>query len=1036
MNESVLQALMRLFAIVASVNKEGHARNERDVVVEYLQRQFSDELVNKYMDLYDQFIHEYHTDITSSESVNPAIRKDTIEELCIQLNRELEQPQKMFVLVFLLDYINKGEAIADDEKEFLFRVAEYLRINPAELDDSIAFTFDQIQKVKNKADLLFIDSKPAPKEKKIKHLFVDKIHGRIKVLHISSTNTYVLRYDGNQILTLNGHRIKVNRSYIWALGSVIKNPHFGSVYYTWVAGKFIQAKVKSSFVFKAENIEFSYGNSPNGIKRFNLNEESGRLIGIIGGSGSGKSTLLKVLSGVIKPKSGRILINGYDIHKNSDLLRGVAGYVPQDDFLIKELTVFENLYLNARLCYSHYSQEQLNQLVDEALLNFDLVEARNLSVGDAFNKYLSGGQRKRLNIALELIREPSVLFVDEPTSGLSSADSEKVMNLLKRQTFKGKLVFANIHQPSAEIFRLFDKLLVVDQGGRVVYYGNPLDAINYFKRASGYVDADESECLSCGNIDVDQILRNVEARVVDVNGRLTRKRKTSPEEWYKAYMDKIDPIIQQIQRPFTTTIPESLYKIPERWRQMKVFFYRDLLAKFKNQQYLTVTLLEAPVLALILSFYTRSSRDASGFMTDYSFGLNANLPSYLFMAVIVSLFLGLVVSAEEIFRDRKLLERERFLSLSRLSYLSSKTSILFIISAVQMFLFVLIGNRILDIDNMSWRYFLILFSSACWANIIGMNISSGFKSIVTIYILVPLILVPQLLFSGVVVDFQNLHKAIYSGNSVPGVGDAMTSRWAYEAIVVTQFKDNSFSRDIFCYDREINHSMFKKAYVIPELNGRLKNIEQNIRSGNTGSSNMQDIQLVRNEVNKISSDLGIKPPEYLTGDMKSFVTTDDLYTTGHFLDSAWSVYHRQYIGAIADRENILGNKYGGDKKKYLRDRRKYANEKLESLVLNDKELVEYIVYKNEIVRLKNSIYTKPFLTNGRSHFYSSYKNLFGLKIDTFWYNILVIWASTILWFGLLYFDLLRKLITYFENIKLQRFNTRILKILKQYESKI
>ena len=124
------------------------------------------------------------------------------------------------------------------------------------------------------------------------------------------------------------------------------------------------------------------------------------------------------------------------------------------------------------------------------------------------NTFLSGGQRKRLNIALELLREPSVLFVDEPTSGLSSADSEKVMNLLKRQTFKGKMVFANIHQPSSEIFSLFDKLLVVDQGGRVIYYGNPLDAISYFKRASHYVDAEESECLSCGNVNIDQISYN------------------------------------------------------------------------------------------------------------------------------------------------------------------------------------------------------------------------------------------------------------------------------------------------------------------------------------------------------------------------------------------------------------------------------------------------------------------------------------------------------------------------------------------------
>ncbi|NJK95338.1 MAG: ABC transporter ATP-binding protein, partial [Bacteroidales bacterium] len=142
----------------------------------------------------------------------------------------------------------------------------------------------------------------------------DKIDGRIVVLHIPSTNTYVFRYDGKLDLFLNGHNIKPNRSYIWSPGSVLKNPKTGSLYYSRVAGKFIQANIENKFVFEAENIEYNYRNSNNGLKRFNLTEESGRLIGIIGGSGSGKSTLINVLNGNIKPRKGSIKINGFDIH--------------------------------------------------------------------------------------------------------------------------------------------------------------------------------------------------------------------------------------------------------------------------------------------------------------------------------------------------------------------------------------------------------------------------------------------------------------------------------------------------------------------------------------------------------------------------------------------------------------------------------------------------------------------------------------------------------------------------------------------------
>ena len=1024
---------MRLFAIVAVTDENGHLFNDRDVVHEYLQRQFSDELVKKYLHLFDHSLREYHQDIRITASVKAYERSAIIRHLCQHLNNELEQSQKISILIFLLDFINRGIAITDFEHEFLHQVAQDLRIGESELRDAQSFTFDETEKVTNQSNLLFIDSKPSLKQQQIKHIRIDKVEGRLKGLHINSTNTYVLRYDGSQIMTLNGHVIKSNRSYIWAVGSVIKNSRFGSIYYTWIAGRFIQETSDSSFVFEAKSIEYRYGNSQNGIKPFNLNEESGRLIGIIGGSGSGKSTLLKLLSGVLKPRRGSITINGLNIHDHARELKGVIGYVPQDDVLIKELTVFENLYMNARLSFSQLGESKIKEVVEKALLNFDLVEARDLRVGDALNTYLSGGQRKRLNIALELIREPAVLFVDEPTSGLSSADSEKVMNLLKRQTFKGKLVFANIHQPSTEIFRLLDKLLVVDQGGRIIYYGNPLEAVNYFKRAGHYVDAEESECLSCGNISVDQILRNVEARVVDVNGRLTRNRKTSPSEWYSLYMERIDPLIRQIKRPFTNVVPRSLYKIPSRWQQIRIFFKRDILAKLKNRQYLIVTLLEAPVLALILSFYTRSSRDASGMFTHYSFGLNPNIPAYLFMAVIVALFLGLVISAEEIFRDRKIMERERFLSLSRISYLSSKVVILFGISAIQMGLFVLIGNSMLVISHMTWRYFLIMFSTSCLANLLGLNISSGFKSVVTIYILVPLILVPQLLFSGVVVDFQNLNKSIYSPFSVPAIGDAMTSRWAFETFMVTQYKDNPYERDIFPYEWDMNYYMFKKAWVIPEIRERLDSLEKSPDA--MQEKELRSSALIRNEVYKISRDLKNIPYPGFTKENNTRLNPDEIHRIRNYLNRSWQTYHSRYLSAMKTRDQILNEKYR-DRDLLLADKRKYANNKLESLVRNEDELVEYVIDRDQIIRLKNPIYTKPILENGRSHFYSAWKNIRGLKIDTFWFNLMVIWISVMLWFVVLYFDLVRKLFTYFENIKLQRFNQRVFKILKQSERRV
>ena len=206
--------------------------------------------------------------------------------------------------------------------------------------------------------------------------------------------------------------------------------------------------------------------------------------------------------------------------------------------------------------------------------------------------------------------------------------------------------------------------------------------------------------------------------------------------------------------------------------------------------------MEAPILAFILAFFSKNFTFMKGHPI-YIFGENAVIPAFLFMAVIVALFLGLVISAEEIFKDRKILKREKFLNLSRSSYLFSKISILFGISALQSLIFVLIGNSMLDIRGMLLRYWLVLFTASCWANMLGLNISSGFNSVVTIYIFVPLILVPQLLFSGVVVDFNKMHNRISNDKTVPVIGDLMTSRWAYEALAVTQFKDNAYEKYFF-----------------------------------------------------------------------------------------------------------------------------------------------------------------------------------------------------------------------------------------------
>jgi ABC-type multidrug transport system ATPase subunit/GR25 family glycosyltransferase involved in LPS biosynthesis len=1029
MNESILKALIRLFAIFANAKENGQSSNERDIVMDYLDRQYSYEFVQMYLDYFDEQVKHYHPEEVDANELDAkklhVINEARIIEICNQINAELEQEQKMVVFIYLLDFIYSDKRLTDAELKFIGTLGRHLKINDDEMHDAKAFSFGEIYNVLHKDRLMFFDSNPSSGDSDIKHMHVEKIEGKIVVLRLPSTNTFVFRYNGNMMLFLNGHNIKPDRSYIWSVGSVIKNAKIGSIFYSWMAGRFIQATIENKFVFTASDIEYYYFNSKNGLRPFSFTEESGRLIGIIGGSGCGKSTLLNVLNGNLKPRNGKIEINGFDIHKHKDIVKGIIGYVPQDDLLIKELTVQQNLYFNAKLCYSHYSEEQINKVVEKAIFDFDLVEARELNVGDAFTTILSGGQRKRLNIALELIREPAILFIDEPTSGLSSADSEKVLTLLKRQTLKGKLVIANIHQPSSDIFKMIDKLLVMDQGGRVIYYGHPTTAITYFKKASQHADAEESECLSCGNINTDQILRIIEARVVDANGRLTRKRKTSPQEWYEKYLKEIHVKVKQIQREHDSTIPETHFKIPGHFRQFKLFLQRDILAKFQNKQYLLLNAIEAPLLAIILSYFTKNFTFIDG-LPKYIFSENPNIPAFLFMAIIVALFLGMVVSAEEIFKDRKILKREKFLNLSRSSYLFSKITILFALSAVQTLLFVLIGNYMLEIKGMVFKYWIILFTTSCWANLIGLNISSGLNSVVTIYILVPLILVPQLLFSGVVVEFSDMHKKIASEKNVPLVGDMMTSRWAYEALMVTQFKDNRFEKYFYEADKEIRNATYYKSFAIPELETLADECVELQRTNNDSLKLSQNIAVIKKEIIKISYDLGWDVPGFLNSIQKKEYDTFRNAKIKEFLTKADVRYRQIYNHYIKQKDStydFLVNKLGG-KDQFNQFRQEYYNKQVAYIVTNDKELTEFEIQNNEMIRNKDAIFMFPLAEFGRAQYYAPVKRVYNYFIDTFWYNLVIVWLFSGLLFIFLYYDVLRKIFAFIETLRLNRINRR------------
>jgi ABC-type multidrug transport system ATPase subunit len=1031
MTESILKALMRLFAIVTQIHPEDKLKLCRAIVGSYLMQLVRPAKVNQYLIMFDF----YHSSLrerevkTGQKQISLFSVKAII--ICEHINKVLDKEQKLLVLMQLLEILNVNEDVNKESIDFVHTIAIAFKFDNEVFNNCKSFILDTLHAVPRKEDILIADSNASIGLTGIKHIYREYLKGKVIFLTVPSAHAYFFRnIESDDKLYYKGHEVVPNRTYYLEKGTAIKSPLVGTIYYSDIVKEFLSSKIEHKLLFSVEGAQFRFKNSKDGIHEFTLYEESGQMVGIMGGSGVGKSTLLNLLNGNLKPRKGRILINGYDVHREKEQLRGIIGFIPQDDLLVEELTVYENLYFNARLCFRDYSEDEIVLKIHKILVDLDLYEVRKLKVGNPLNKFISGGQRKRLNIALELIREPFVLFVDEPTSGLSSSDSGTVIDLLKEQSLKGKLLIVNIHQPSSEIYKQFDKLIVMDKGGRIVFHGNPLDALIYFKTESQLINAEDGECPTCGNVSPEQVLQILESKKVNDFGDYISERQVTPEQWHSDFKKNIEPEINP-GAEILTDLPSNDFKIPNRKTQFKIFLHRNFLSKLSDKQYLLINLLEAPLLAFILGWFTKYNAGTPDSPGLYLFSENVNLPVYIFMSVIVALFLGLMVSAEEIIRDRKIIQREAFLNLSRFSYFNSKVFILVVLSAIQSMLFVFIGNRFLQIEGMFFHYWAILFVTSVFANILGLNISSAMKSVVSIYILIPLLLVPQILLGGAMIRFDKLNSKLNNPKYVPIVGDMMQSRWAYEALAVHQFKNNHYQRNFFDMERNASDASFKLNFLLPELLLKLNNVERNIKLNSNLQETEKYLQILKNEVVKLGlqiNDIDFSFARMLNPTEFNLAVSN---RTRNFLNDVRKHYSKVLDDAV-DKKDLrlleLKNKLGGTSQ-LISFKQKYQNNSLEELVLNKRETVKIEEYKNQLIRRDEPAYKAADMFYGRAHFFAPEKTFLGLKIDTYWFNLLVLLLMSVVLYLLLILEVIKNIMdfigtyrisdlvkTYFNNI--------------------
>ncbi len=557
----------------------------------------------------------------------------------------------------------------------------------------------------------------------------------------------------------------------------------------------------------------------------------GEMVCVMGASGSGKSTLLKAICGQGQPTTGAILLNGQSLYHNLEPLRGYVAYVPQDDAFDEHLTILENLDYAAAIRSPHLSAKDRLRRIDSKLIELGLSERRDSVVGSSVKKYLSGGERKRLNIGLDMISSADVYLFDEPTSGLSSKDSEHVVEII-RSLSHNKIVLVTIHTPTSKIFQMFNKAVLLDKGGRLVFFGTPQETLQYFATAEHeqQFGTELGGCPSCGTTRPEFIFDVLETPLRDLSGdiiyeenskgQLVPARRYSPDYWRDKYESfRLIQEMRQIslKQDVPTVLPlPSDKKEPTRWRdewvRVNTILKRAFVSKLRNRTNVWTTIFEAPVLAALIGFVLRYAENS-----EYDFASAFHIPTYLFLALVVAMFLGLTNSCDDIIRDRTILERERNLNIHLPYYVLSKFFTLSLFAIIQCVLFLLIGDAILEIRGMFWPYLWFMGTTAVAGVAGGLLISSLVNDAKTAANIVPLVLIPQIILGGALIKYDEMNRNLdflYALTrdraakdqqpaddrmkpkdvEVPFICQFIPMRWSYEAMVVAQAKLNPFTR--------------------------------------------------------------------------------------------------------------------------------------------------------------------------------------------------------------------------------------------------
>jgi len=549
----------------------------------------------------------------------------------------------------------------------------------------------------------------------------------------------------------------------------------------------------------------------------------GDMIALMGPSGAGKTTLLLTLNGYLPPTNGQVRINGEDLYLIYDALRGSIGYVPQDDIVHPELTVFEAVKYSARFRLPpDYSEDEIDRRVEETLHDLGLEAVMNLQIGKPEKKVLSGGQRKRVNIALELVTDPVILFLDEPTSGLAADDTTALINLLADMTHKtGKTIVMTIHQPAKDEFEKFNLAFILGYGGVPTYFGPAGEAAYRFfgvilEHEPYRAMADRTGTRRIDNprdmFDMLSVRERVileDLRRADPSARRDAARLLAAKSWRAEFFQNANPVFQRMFSGRRAVGTEPAAKgVPHRAdvalvRQFGLLLSRYWKIKIRDRAGAAIMFLQAPIIGIMLAGVFGWQRDAVPFwclgalremgshnpdMTNSTANILSQMTATqdhtaaMFFVVVSCVWFGTSNSAREIVNERGIYLRERMVNLSLFNYVFSKYVLLSFICVLQCSMLLAIVFFTLGFQggpDAFVRELCAMIAVAMNATALGLLISTMVASAEAAMALTPIALIPQVVLGGLMVPMTTnpmLQPLMY----------VVPARWGFEGAIAQE----------------------------------------------------------------------------------------------------------------------------------------------------------------------------------------------------------------------------------------------------------